>query len=224
MHSLRPWCPSCSSCPSSPLCRWCRAAGDAQISESVGIRAQGMGGAFVAVADDATATWWNPAGLAGGAYFNAILEFDQLDGPCPTTQRPGACRDRRFPPWASAITACRSVEIRPPTSTGPSRDREPRRSRALLDAQFGVTVGQSLGDHLVVASTLKLHAARWCETRCAGPAIVGAHGRRSALARDVGRGGRGTSRTPEFGRRGRRARAGAAGAGGRRPQHGLAAA
>src|SRR5262245_24111972 len=34
--------------------------------ESVGERALGMGGAFVAVADDATATYWNPAGLVGG--------------------------------------------------------------------------------------------------------------------------------------------------------------
>ena len=42
----------------------------AQTFEDVGIRAQGMGGAFVAVADDATATWWNPAGLATGAYFS----------------------------------------------------------------------------------------------------------------------------------------------------------
>src|SRR5690349_5602333 len=32
--------------------------------DDIGVRAQGMGGAFVAVADDATATWWNPAGLA----------------------------------------------------------------------------------------------------------------------------------------------------------------
>jgi hypothetical protein len=38
----------------------------AQIVESVGNRAIGMGGAFVAVAADSTATWWNPAGLATG--------------------------------------------------------------------------------------------------------------------------------------------------------------
>ncbi len=31
---------------------------------SVGARASGMGGAFVAVADDASATYWNPAGLS----------------------------------------------------------------------------------------------------------------------------------------------------------------
>src|SRR5213593_698647 len=47
---------------------------EAQSAEAIGVRAQGMGGAFTAVADDATATWWNPAGLAAGAYFNLILE------------------------------------------------------------------------------------------------------------------------------------------------------
>ena len=46
----------------------------AQIYETVGIRAQGMAGAFVAVADDSTATWWNPAGLATGAYFSGSVE------------------------------------------------------------------------------------------------------------------------------------------------------
>lgn len=40
----------------------------AQIFESVGSRALGMGGAFVAVAADSTATWWNPAGLATGPF------------------------------------------------------------------------------------------------------------------------------------------------------------
>ena len=41
---------------------------DAQPADVVGVRAQGMGGAFTAVADDATASWWNPAGMAGGAW------------------------------------------------------------------------------------------------------------------------------------------------------------
>jgi hypothetical protein len=34
----------------------------------VGNRALGMGGAFVAVASDSTATWWNPGGLAAGPF------------------------------------------------------------------------------------------------------------------------------------------------------------
>jgi len=37
-----------------------------QVLESAGSRALGMGGAFVAVANDATAVYWNPAGLAFG--------------------------------------------------------------------------------------------------------------------------------------------------------------
>ncbi len=37
-----------------------------------------MGGAFVAVADDATAVYWNPAGLAlGGSYFSLVLDYNQ---------------------------------------------------------------------------------------------------------------------------------------------------
>ena len=35
----------------------------AQTAEVVGTRALGMGGAFVAVADDPSAVYWNPAGL-----------------------------------------------------------------------------------------------------------------------------------------------------------------
>jgi hypothetical protein len=46
----------------------------AQGFESVGTRAMGMGGAFVAVADDATAAYWNPAGLTTGAFFSLLAD------------------------------------------------------------------------------------------------------------------------------------------------------
>ncbi len=39
----------------------------------VGARATGMGGAFVATADDASALYWNPAGIARSKDFQAIL-------------------------------------------------------------------------------------------------------------------------------------------------------
>jgi hypothetical protein len=42
----------------------------AQTFGGVGARAEGMGGAFVAVADDASAAYWNPAGIATGATFD----------------------------------------------------------------------------------------------------------------------------------------------------------
>lgn len=47
----------------------------AQGFEAIGTRPAGMGGAFVAVADDASAVYWNPAGLAlGGSYFSLVLD------------------------------------------------------------------------------------------------------------------------------------------------------
>jgi hypothetical protein len=46
----------------------------AQSFPVVGARAAGMGGAFVGVADDASAIYWNPAGLAGGSYFSLVLD------------------------------------------------------------------------------------------------------------------------------------------------------
>ena len=45
-----------------------------QIFESVGTRATGMAGAFVAVADDGTAAYWNPAGLSTGAFFSLLAD------------------------------------------------------------------------------------------------------------------------------------------------------
>jgi long-subunit fatty acid transport protein len=42
-----------------------------------GARADGMGQAFVAVADDATATWWNPAGLGFQHGRKVMATYDQ---------------------------------------------------------------------------------------------------------------------------------------------------
>src|SRR2546423_15467236 len=69
----------------------------AQSVELVGIRAQGMGGAFTAVADDATATWWNPAGLAGGAYLSVALEVEGAQQPVDERDAAG----RAQPAWRS---------------------------------------------------------------------------------------------------------------------------
>lgn len=51
---------------------------------SVGPRALGMGGAFIGLANDATAMYWNPAGLAGqktsvSAYFTGIMPLQTYE-------------------------------------------------------------------------------------------------------------------------------------------------
>jgi len=150
----------------------CAAPARAQLYESVGTRAQGMGGAFVAVADDATATWWNPAGLAGGAYANAVIEYGQMQQ--PRTERDGeglptaAWRTRPrgiaigFPSLGLSYYRLSLSEIQPLSPTAaPGVGRQDQgtasvRLRALVLSQFGATVGQSVGNHLVIASTLKL--------------------------------------------------------------------
>ena len=54
------------------------AAAWAQPEPPVGVRAAGMGGAFVAVADDATAVYWNPAGLPTGSFFSLVIDRNSV--------------------------------------------------------------------------------------------------------------------------------------------------
>jgi hypothetical protein len=144
----------------------------AQLYESVGIRAQGMAGAFVAVADDATAAWWNPAGLATGAYFNGLFEYGTAEQPRherdPNGQPMAAWRSPirgvalAFPALGLSYYRLQINEMRPlPPTAGPPASRQDQgagavRLRTLVLNQFGATAGQSLGNHLVIGTTLKL--------------------------------------------------------------------
>ena len=67
------------------------AAAGAQSFETVGTRAQGMGGAFVGVADDASAVYWNPAGLGGWRVFQPV-STGTPPARCRTAGPPGAVR------------------------------------------------------------------------------------------------------------------------------------
>ncbi len=144
----------------------------AQPSDSIGVRAQGMGGAFTAVADDATASWWNPAGMAGGAYFNALIETGTHREP-PTDRtaagdlQPASRADTRslavaLPALGVSYYRLRLSQVQPPTSTdaasGVRQDGGATgvRVRSMVLQQFGASVGQSLGSHLVVGSTFTL--------------------------------------------------------------------
>ena len=162
-----------------------------------------MGGAFTAVADDATASWWNPAGMAGGAYFNALIEAGNHREPHSERTAAGDPQTRaarRYAQFCRRLSGPRP-ELLPPAHqrntaanlyrTAAAGDRQEGgatevRLRSLVLNQFGATVGQSLGSHLVIGSTVKLVHAR-------------------ARRRSFGRGGRArwTRRTTSI-RRGRR--------------------
>lgn len=140
----------------------------AQIYEAVGTRAQGMGGAFVAVADDATATWWNPAGMATGAMFSLVVDYGWTTEPTDRSQNmPG--REGEIQGYSAVFPALglsyyrlrvNEIGLAPATDVGlPDRQDEEVGGpviRSLVTRQFGVSVDQSLGSHVVIASTLKL--------------------------------------------------------------------
>src|SRR6266567_3031969 len=115
----------------------------AQSFESIGIRAQGMGGAYVAVADDATTTWWNPAGLATGAYFNALIEYDKPRTPADTNIKGVAVG---FPALGLSYYRLPINQMRAAGSTGTAGGS--REDQGVLSV-YGVTAGQSLGNHMV---------------------------------------------------------------------------
>lgn len=140
----------------------------AQTYEDVGTRAKGMAGAFVSVVDDASATWWNPAGLASGALASGLYEYGQVTEPrdlaafSPARRATVSGVATAFPAAGVSIYRLRISEISavPSTTGSGAATRQdlggaaPVRSLGLT--QLGLTVGQSVGGYLVIGSTVKL--------------------------------------------------------------------
>lgn len=140
----------------------------AQAFELMGPRARGMGGAFVAVADDASATWWNPAGLPGSLVVDGVLEWDaglmgDLDGPI---DRKAAGKERAagvavaLPVAGLDYTRWQLWRLTPGSAGPDGGDREDDRTaqtaRMLRAHQVGLSLAQSVGDALVVGVTARL--------------------------------------------------------------------
>lgn len=131
------------------------AGASAQAIEEVGTRAQGMGGAFVAVANDSTATWWNPAGTAAGPF----VDFTA-----------GIARPVDAGSWGIAMTTpvvgasyyrLETAGIRSPAPTGgPSGGRQDGRVElpqpSLRIGQFGATLTHSVFSRLHAGATIKV--------------------------------------------------------------------
>lgn len=139
----------------------------AQGFELVGARPRGMGGAFVAVADDASATWWNPAGLPSTLVFDGVADLSALhsvpDRAVEDARTAGQDRAllvaASFPVVALSYTRVHQWRLDPvPTAGHPGSRQEGGRvptARSLLTQHFGVSLAQSLGDAVVVGVTAR---------------------------------------------------------------------
>ena len=130
----------------------------AQTFDTVGTRAAGMGGAFVAVADDASAAYWNPAGFASGSIFSLVLDrtsSERLEaGADPGGRRSGWLIALGAPAVALSYYRLRSTELSPAPGipeAGPFLQAD-----TLVTHHTGATVVQSLMRGVAVGATLKL--------------------------------------------------------------------
>lgn len=131
----------------------------------VGSRAAGMAGAFVGVADDATATFWNPAGLATGDYVSGVLDLGgwrsgaRAGGPGrPGGRETGAIVAFSVPPLGLSyyqLWQYGSAPLEAAVSGVAGREDGRRRIQAVATATVGVTLLQSIGEHFVIGTTLK---------------------------------------------------------------------
>ena len=144
------------------LCLSVAVPAHSQNVETVGGRALGMGGAFVALASDSSATWWNPAGLAAGPFLDIAV------GGGVTEQDQGlpAWRDQAFwatlatPPFGVSLYRFRITDIQPFAPTEQSSDgRQDSRVgvplRSLSASQLGGTLVRTITEGVHAGTTLK---------------------------------------------------------------------
>ncbi len=123
--------------------------------ESVGARALGMGGVFVAVADDASAPYWNPAGLATGG--PAGLTFGWADFRSGDQKGdPTVGLTRRHSYFSSLGTMPLGLSVARISDTRVTAvSATTAEIRTLATSQYGVNLLQTIVPGLVVGANLK---------------------------------------------------------------------
>lgn len=138
----------------------------AQAVDALGTRAQGMGGAFVAVVDDASAVYWNPGALAKGSYFSLVL--DRSEGRT-SVERPEAGGRSAFlmalaaPALGLSYYRLRTTTLKPPDIATDAAELGRNvigpgdvRLDMLVTHHLGATLVQSVTDGIAVGTTLKI--------------------------------------------------------------------
>jgi hypothetical protein len=135
-----------------------------------------MGGAFVAVADDSSATWWNPAGLAAGPFFDAAFggAAGNLDDSLPARRERALWFALTTPPFGLSYYHLRTRSIGQPRTIGAEgTGREDRRVAvpdwSLTAHQVGGTLVHSIVSGVHVGTTLKYVRATASSGELTGP-------------------------------------------------------
>jgi F plasmid transfer operon, TraF, protein len=138
----------------------------AQSIDALGTRPAGMGGAFVAVVDDASAVYWNPGALATGSYFS--LSVDRTQGRTDTSEPAAGSRSGLLITLAAPVVGLSYYRLRATTLTPPDPPTDASqlgrnlvkpgqvRFDSLVTHHVGATVVQSLWDGIAAGATLKL--------------------------------------------------------------------
>lgn len=134
----------------------------AQAQALPGSRAAGMADAFVAVADDGSAVYWNPAGFATGPLLNVQVDLvrEEVGREESATAGRGSATLVAFgvPPLGLGYYRLTSVAWRRTGTAEPEefdRETEERSLQMLTTHHVGATVLQSIGEWLTVAATAK---------------------------------------------------------------------
>ncbi len=131
-----------------------------QALDTVGNRAAGMAGAFVAVASDSSAVWWNPAALPTGPFADlSIGRGDARTGtPVPGSAGRTTALALTLPLLGIHVASYDHVHMssRRGGATGLSR---------VAVRQLGLTLAQSIVSGVHVGGTLKYLRASWAGDR-----------------------------------------------------------
>ncbi|HKW01202.1 MAG TPA: conjugal transfer protein TraF [Vicinamibacterales bacterium] len=141
------------------------------VFESVGIRALGMAGAFVAVADDASAAYWNPAGLVNGTPLGTTIEWNRFQtGNQKAPPVPGpTLRNSTFASVASWPLGISYGRLRSTwLATGPGGVVT---SEKVETFQLGGTIVQTIAPGVVLGSTLKYLRGSFATGPSGGPTV-----------------------------------------------------
>jgi hypothetical protein len=152
----------------------------AQFIEAVGGRALGMGGAFVAVANDSSATWWNPAGLAAGPFFDVTFGWaaTDIDGSPPARRERTTSFALATPPFGFSYYRLRLTDIgQVHTIADAGGGREDRRAAvadwSLSANQFGATLVHTVVSGIHAGTTLKYVRAKGLSGELTGSESLG---------------------------------------------------